>query len=288
EIVADLDGLRMSYWALFGWFSILAPASYYAYFDALLGLGAIGLVVVARRVLAPKDRPPVDGLRFALVALAALAALGAVFAYRLLVLAFQGRLLFAGIGAFSVLLGLGWSSLAPARVGKRVRQWAPLAVAGSLAIPAALAPWTVLRPAYAAPPVVEPAQVSPRLPLDVRFGDEVRVLGAAVTPVVGSRIQPGQAIELTLYLQGLRPMGQNYMLSLRFEDLTGRPLTAIDTYPGRGALPTSFWEPGKVVVDHYRVRVPASGPAPLGGRITVNVYRRRPPAGPPAALHAPR
>ncbi|HEY8476468.1 MAG TPA: phospholipid carrier-dependent glycosyltransferase [Chloroflexota bacterium] len=284
QVLGDLTGLKMSYWALFGWFSVPAPPAYYALFDALMALGAAGLLALVPRRLAGRsgawsrssakgvargpvrgEEPTVDWGGVMLVACWALVVIAALLRYRLIVLAFQGRLAFGAIGAVAILLVLGWSALAPRRL-------APLAAAGlaaTLLVPAALAPWTVIAPAYAPPPLLAEDQAQPQRRLDVRLGDAVRLLGVDLS---SEDARPGEEIAVTVYLQALRPMGENYSLFLHVLDWRQRPLTKLDTYPGRGAWPTSFWRVGEVVVDRYRLRMPTDVDAPLIARVAFGLY----------------
>jgi hypothetical protein len=269
EALVDLVGLKMSYWALFGWFSILAPPAYYTFFDALMIAAVAGLVIALLvRVVRPGGQAGLDGWGLALVAFWGLTAFLALCVYRLIVLAFQGRLMFAGIAAYAVLLVFGWSSLAPRRFGKAIAGVLSLA----LLVPAARAPWTMLQPAYALPPVVEAASIAPAVHLQARFADEVALLGADVTPPLGTRLSPGDPVQVTLYWQGQRPMTRDYLVSVQLDDPAQNKLAAQDSMPGQGMLPTSAWEPGKVVVDRYQLRVGSDATGPRVARLSVILY----------------
>ena len=322
QVLDDLTGLRMSYWAVFGWFSILAPPTYYRLFDALMILAAVGLGLLLLRAivqpvfLGPTSRaleqnhapstgdrdapdlvnsstPPsrvlpivgsnpkvtedlsaeskqsVDLVGAGLVAFWVLSVFAGVFAYRIVVAAFQGRLAFGASGGIALLLALGWSALAPRKLSALL---AP-GLALTLLVPAAAIPWTVLKPAYAPPPVVQPADAHPKHTLNLRLGDEVRLIGADIDPGNGG-LRPGDDVQVTLYFQGLKPMSQNYTLFLKLVDPTNRVLAGVDTYPGRGAWPTSFWEPGTVVMDRYHLQVPGDAPVPNVDHIIVGMYLR--------------
>lgn len=209
-----------------------------------------------------------DWLGIIVVVFWVLSVLAALLFYRLIVEAFQGRLLFGATGGIALLLVLGWSALAPRGVGPAIA----LALSCTLAVPAALIPWTVLAPAYARPPVVDAAQVHPRHPLHARLGEEVEVIGFDLAP--SSEVQPGNDLIVTLYLQGLRPIQRNYTLFLKVLDAAGPAVASVDSYPGRGAYPTTFWEPGKVIVDRYRVHVAPDAAAPSVDRLIVGMYWR--------------
>ncbi len=283
EFVADLTGLRFSYWALFGWFSILVPAIYYQYFDALMLLAALGATIFLARwgrrrfgrfsaTLGPTSTVSSEvwwsGVLLVLVAV--LSVLGALFGYRLIVLAFQGRLLFGAASGIALLLALGWSALGPGRFGPLLA----LALALTLLGPAAILPWRVLRPAYAPPPIRSTEEVHPSVGGNLHFGDVVQLLGVDVAPPLGSRVRPGDAIEVTLYLSASRPLPENYVLFVKVVDPLREAIAGTDTYPGHGNYPTSFWEPGKVVVDRYRIRLPTDAPAPRVDQIAIGLYQR--------------
>jgi len=332
QVIDDLTGLKMSYWAAFGWFSVLAPPEYYHLFDALMVLAAIGWVIwpiretwkrrrtigwntsapafsgsasvspvpgwtgderAARAPDEPARAAPVlasarqrvgalahargaestpvapDWLAVTLVTAWVLSVFAALLVYRLIVEAFQGRLAFGATAGIAVLLALGWAGLVPRRFGPGLA----LSLALTLAVPAALIPWTVLTPAYARPPVVDAAAAQPTHLMNVRFGDEIRLLGMDLSPGDASA-HPGDDLSVTLYLQGLRPMQRNETLFLKVLDANGQAIASVDSYPGRGELPTTFWEPGKVVVDRYHLQLPAAAPVPHVDRLIVGLYWR--------------
>jgi len=68
-----------------------------------------------------------------------------------------------------------------------------------------------------------------------------------------------------------RPMAANYGLSLRLVDAGGEIVSAVDSQPGYGFLPTSLWRPGESVVDRYLLVAPEelSGPH----RLALFLYR---------------
>lgn len=267
--IGELRGLAWSYWALFGWFSVLAPSGYYRLFGLLTALGMIGLGAVLIGSAKRRRAVGFDAGAVALVGVWALITISALFAYRFVVTAFQGRLLFSAISAFAILLVLGWSSLAPARLSAAVASLGALA----LIVVAALAPWTILRPAYAPPAIYAVGEVKPTIPLKVRFGDDMRLIGVDLRPAPHARLRPGDEIAITLYLEALRPMTKNYMIALHLDDLIFRHLGEVDSHPGQGRLPTSTWKPGQVIVDRYHVRIRADAPTPSVANLAIALYR---------------
>jgi hypothetical protein len=227
-----------------------------------------------------------------LAALLVAAVFGGVLAYRLIVLDFQGRLMLGAASGFGLLLALGWSSLAPRRLGPPLS----LVLALSLVVPAAILPWTVIRPAYLPPPRLT-AAVHPAQPFDVRFGDGIQLVGADLalqpgptagtaggptqstetdaTSAVVPRVHPGDLLTVTLYLQATRPLRADDALFLKLDDAQAQTLVGLDTYPGHGTWPTSYWQPGQVLVDRYQLRVPPTARGPQVGQLLLGFY---PPA----------
>ena len=115
--VEEFEGLRVSYWAVFGAFNIIVDALFYRLMDLLCVIGAGGLVIflakTIRRDLPQSHRGHREELLAAVAFLIALLALGAasLIAWSLQTWASTGRLLFPYITAISLLLALGIHAL---------------------------------------------------------------------------------------------------------------------------------------------------------------------------------
>ncbi len=105
EVIPQLEGLEMSYWAMFGWFNIpVAPWMYRAWW-VLVRLALLGLVLVAVDRLRGRAVEGLAGLT--VTAAAFLLILGSVYRFIMIVLGAQGRYLFPAIGAASTLMMVG-------------------------------------------------------------------------------------------------------------------------------------------------------------------------------------
>lgn len=82
---------------------------------------------------------------------------------------------------------------------------------------------------------------------------------------------PGQTLAPTLSWQGLRPMHEDYTISIQLVGPDGRLHGQTDAWPVQGTLPTSQWSPGKRITDPYRVTLSPDAP-PGRYRIGVVVY----------------
>ncbi len=101
-------------------------------------------------------------------------------------------------------------------------------------------------------------------PVDVRFGDQIRLRGY---DLASERVQAGDALILTLYWQADQPIAERYKV---FTHLVGSVWNADegnflwgqqDNEPQSDQLPTTRWLPGEIVVDRYRIEVSPAAPA---------------------------
>jgi hypothetical protein len=257
-ILAEFKGLRYSFWALFGWFSVLAPDPYYWIMDGLTILGLVGFSIFLLRSLRHNPR----STREIVVLLAVWLSLVVVALLRwtILAAASQGRLVYPALAAVALVLVVGWAELVPRRIRR------PLGIA-------ALAAWTacavllgafVLRPAYALPEryrSLDELSATPS-PLQVRFDECCELVGYVP---LEQPVQPGDWIALTLVWRALAPVDQDYSVYVHARTSDGELVGQVDTYHGDGMYPTSQWQPGEIIVDHVHIRLPwqAEGPALL-------------------------
>ena len=270
DLAARLRALDQSFWALFGWFSILADPAVYLGYDALALVGAFGLAYWATRA---RRGEPLAAVGLASLWLGLVG--GALANYELYLNAWQGRLLFPALAAICGLLALGLASLLALLPGR----WPAVgagALLGLLMVPAALAPFRYIAPAYAAPALLTESDLA-GIPhrLYARFGGKLELLGYDLP---SAESHPGGEIALSLYWRAIGQMDQNYAVSVQLLDQASNRLAQSDGYPGRGNFPTRAWRPGDALRDTYRLPVPIHVPGPTIGRLAVSVYR---PGQPP-------
>jgi 4-amino-4-deoxy-L-arabinose transferase-like glycosyltransferase len=254
-------GVWRSYWAVFGWFNVVADEWLYHLYSALAGLALAGLVLGfwRRRGRNRPDRMMVWVLLATwTVMLVALVVRWAQISYP------QGRLLFPAISAAATILAVGLSNWLPARW-----QWIGAPVLAGLLLPAALiAPWRWIAPAYR-PPQLLPAASSLPNPIDASFAGEVALRGVQWRP---DELHPGALVEVELYWQALRAPAANYSVFVHLVDENGIVQAQRDSYPAGGLLPTSEWPAGALSPDRHQLRLPAVLPAPTRLRIEVGLY----------------
>jgi 4-amino-4-deoxy-L-arabinose transferase-like glycosyltransferase len=264
QFLTELEGFRLSYWAVFGWFNVLAGRWVYRFFDLLVLLGAIGLPLGLARALKRRE-----AIRFAPVVVL-LVWLGTVTAgyvrYNQLIDAATGRLVFPAIGVISALLTWGLVQFPP----RQQRLSLVYGVGAATFLVALACTFLYIRPAYARPPLLPPQEAgSIADQLDVSYGGRLRLLGYDLEKV---RYHPADYVYVTLYWEGLAQMDEDYSVSLVLLTPSGDLVGQEDSYPGLGSYPTSQWMVGEIVADRRWVRIRPRAQVPTTAWLGVSVY----------------
>ncbi len=107
-------------------------------------------------------------------------------------------------------------------------------------------------------------------PTDVRFGDQVRLIGYDI----GRPLMAGGSLPVTLYWQPLVPLTRRYkyiLATMPVETLHATSLQPTETEPYNGFLATSIWPANATIVEHTGVLVP-TGAHPGAIRLTLQLY----------------
>ena len=237
-LLDEFEGLRISYWGLFGAFSILTNRIQYLLMDAISLMGVIGSLVFLAQNRRNVFLLSVVGF------LAILLAIGGAMLiwWTLQTTASTGRLLFPYVTSISVLLALGLRAL-------RIPS---LAVALPMFAFSIAAPIVYIIPQYDYPPQVD------RLPDSAARSyarwDDISLIGHEVP--APARWSPGDEIPLAFYWQPLKPTEKPHALFISLIDSRGESLATIDSFPGWGALPTTWWEAQAIYRDDYILQLP--------------------------------
>ena len=111
---------------------------------------------------------------------------------------------------------------------------------------------------------------TPTLPLELAFGRSIRLFGADLEPFQWP-LQAGDALPLTLYVQGLQANLPDLETVIRLAGPDGRVWAETAGRPLGGSLPTPCWQPGDEFLDFYELLLPENLPA---GRYTLQVGYR--------------
>ncbi len=273
DLLGQFQGLRISYWALFGWFNIPLPDWVYRVLDGITLLALLGLPLVWRRgehEVAPRDRV------WLLVPLAWIGVLlASLVRWTLLTPGMQGRLLYPAAWAINLLLVLGWSRWAELL---RTARWPGEGVrAGWLAAPVCLValltvvvPAAVIAPAYRKPALIAASDVPAAAAVSpLTFGESARLIGASLSPETA---RPGETVWVTLYWEVLDRFDRDYTVFVHLLDHAGGAVAQENSWPGLGAYPTRLWQPGTVVVDRHPLHIPGGTAAPSVLHVDVGFF----------------
>ncbi|MGC8836827.1 MAG: glycosyltransferase family 39 protein [Anaerolineae bacterium] len=97
------------------------------------------------------------------------------------------------------------------------------------------------------------APPSPQVPLRVRFGEGILLLGADLHQ---GPARPGGVLTVTLYWQAVGEMDRSYTAFVHLLGPDGRVRAGVDRVPGGGARPTNTWFPPEVVAEEYALQIP--------------------------------
>jgi len=248
-LAQEFQGLRISFWGLFGAFSILTHDIHYQLMDALTLVSAAGFFVFAA-----KHRR--EGYIFTaicfLVIILAVAGLTLAW-WSSQTTASTGRLLFPYITAISLLMAMGLRAL---------RIPALLVSLPMLAFSIA-APFLFIIPNYDHPPQVDALPASARQSF-ARW-DEITLIGYELK--APERVASGLEIPITLYWRTQRQSTVTRALFISLVDSQGSPVTRLETFPGWGTLPTRWWRANTIYRDDYVLQLPEGAAAPAGLRI---------------------
>jgi hypothetical protein len=252
-------GFWLSYWGIFGAFTVRAGDWVYLFFDALTVWALAGGVwALFRSRQWPRPALLLLGLFCALT-------LVGVVRWTMQTFASQGRLMFGAIAPLSIFMAAGLISLLelpPLSQATRLRtfDFALGTLTTLLALIAALAPVADIAPRYRPPPAIGDADLPSDLrPVHVRFGDGIELIG--YTSENAPRA-PGDAQAVTLYWRALKPMNADDSLALLLTGRSTAEVGKIDTWPGGGNLPTSQWKPGAIYADQYLIPIDPQAEAP--------------------------
>ncbi|MFQ6001033.1 MAG: ArnT family glycosyltransferase [Anaerolineae bacterium] len=259
----EMRGFRTSFWALFGWFNILAGSVMYRFFDLLTLVALLGLIIKGLR---DKHHPSLRYLTPLLLWFPILTL--SFYSWTAKTPAAQGRLAFPAISVISLLLFWGLSQFVP----RRHTKFLAVILAGTLLAIAVISPFRYIAPAYARPSLLseeETGSISHRL--GVNYGGEIRLLGYDIEERV---IRPGEFLPITLYWQSLKVMERDYTVYLKLFGPHNEVIGQIDTYPGLGSYPTTFWQEGDIIKDTYALGIERPVEPPFAAFIGVGLYER--------------
>lgn len=274
DLLREFQGFRRSFWGVFGWMNVLMPDWTYTVLDIWTVACLLGLLVGVGRAAWRARRGRWDAeWASGLWLLAYVAVLFAAFLrWTSQTMASQGRLMFPAIGPISLGLWAGWETLSRPlgrwiRFGQPLLSFLPAAFLGLLA---GLSPVLWIAPAYRPPEWPDGAIPANRL--EASFGDEFGLLGYDLFP---SSLEPGQTVDLTLYLEARRSPTRDWSLFVHLVDDLEIILTQDDRYPRQGLVRARWLQPGQRWVERFRLVIPPTAVAPARLMLKMGFYDLR-------------
>ncbi|HTP11176.1 MAG TPA: glycosyltransferase family 39 protein [Anaerolineae bacterium] len=112
---------------------------------------------------------------------------------------------------------------------------------------------------------------APQYPLDAAFSDPVRAVGYNVN----SRRNPiDTPLRFGLYLKSEGPITHNYQIFTHLVAEDGTLVAQADHIAGADSYPTSLWQPGNLLYNHFEIQPPAGTP-PGEYHVIVGLYDER-------------
>lgn len=239
-----------SFWGVFGWMNVSAPAWYYGFVRLLSFLGIAGIVTFLIRF-----RYTLTGQqKVNLLVLGGM--ILAQETYMMIVISkcnascYQGRYLFPVVGPLMLFLATGLYALVPPRLRIIILG----GIVATLSYAAVTFPFTVIEPAYAIVPLAKRdiQQVSQKTWYD--FNQQFQLLGYDVE-------NRGDQIAVTMYWQAAQKPDFDYSAFVHLIDQNDQIIAQDDHAPGSDVnyLP-SKWLKDDIVADKHYLEIPGSLP----------------------------
>lgn len=269
EVIPQLKGLVMSFWALFGWLNVPVSPWMYRFWWALMALAFVGLILVVLDQRTVRRLPGQTQYGLLILLVAFLSIFASVWRFIMIVLGSQGRYLMPAVAPVAILLMLGLGRLVPQRWRSRLA-WS---VAVFHIVLALTCLFVYILPAYAKPQVVTEQSLPAEMRrLDVIFESApVTLLGGVVET---DEAQPGDLVPISLYWRaGDRPE-EDYFTYIQILGRELEPVGGVDCYPGRGNFPPTLWQPGAIYHDRYLIPVASDMDVPTIALLHAGLYER--------------
>jgi 4-amino-4-deoxy-L-arabinose transferase-like glycosyltransferase len=98
-----------------------------------------------------------------------------------------------------------------------------------------------------------PPVVNPQKRVDAHLGDIITLIGYDFAP-------SGNELALTLYWGSIAETREDYTVFVHLLSDESQVITQDDAKPGHGTYLTTHWHAGQVILDDYRMMIPASAP----------------------------
>ncbi len=163
-----------------------------------------------------------------------------------------------------------------------VSRFTPYLLPGLLFLLCLLALPLVIAPAYT-PPATSDIPLTRSLSR-AYFGNVLRLTGFSMER---RNTYPGETADLTLEWEAIAPTAADHSIFIHVLGEGERIIAQRDTFPGRGLVSTTWLEPGRRWIEHYKIAIPALAYSPDALTFAVGVYETATGARLPAQVDMP-
>jgi len=277
-VYSEWESLDHSFWGLFGWFNVAYPTWLYRLLQLLEVSILVGLLwwilrwwIDRRRFTSSAQLEPAYRNNWPGIMLLCLWLLMIIISWLgffRIAPAAQGRYFFPAAPTLALGMAVGLRSW---RLKANHPPFLAWGVAIALFVLSVITPWWIIYPAYQ--PTTQLTTLPEGVtPLNVNFGDMMRLEGYTVTP---RQIAPSTPMELTLYWRALQPMDELYSVAVKGfgRAHNGELIARDDSYPDAGRWPTTIWQPNQLIADRWRIWISGQTITPTLAGLKVDVYR---------------
>ncbi|NTW04297.1 MAG: hypothetical protein HGA19_24040, partial [Oscillochloris sp.] len=262
-----LGQLFSSFWARFGWMSVTPPAWVLWIYGGLVAASAVGWIMRGRWVAGGRRSEISTRNLWAGPAILLVMALAWImsFAATAGLVAWQGRMLFPGIGAIGIVLAGGLVKVEGKRQGV-------LSFAIYLCL-AVYMPFGVIAPAYTWV-TLAPGQALEGLGTSVyiRYANDWEQGVVLRGWRLDGPVTPSVELPITLTWNSLEPIPRSWTVFIELRNASDQVVTRSESRPRDATLPFTYWTSGDWVADQHRITLP-TGLAPGPYRLIVGLYR---------------
>lgn len=252
-----------TFWASFGWGNVGLPGWVFIALAVVSGLGLVGSILGLARA-----RQWRRWLIAGLLALdfACLLALPLYQELRRGGVLLRGRYLLPALPGVCLLLvwGLSW------RLPPRSRSWMVAVISLTTLAAALWVPFGLIRPAYAAPPMLQEEDLPERAQrLGANFNDKAELVAFDLWP---EEVHPGEGLAVTVWWRSLEPIARNYTVGVHLLGAEQRSYGSRNHYPGGGNFATTLWRPGDMFEETYWLEIAPDVVVPALGQVAVALF----------------
>jgi 4-amino-4-deoxy-L-arabinose transferase-like glycosyltransferase len=266
QLWSERHSFTQAYWGFFGGMNVPLPDQVYLIFNIIGGLALLGAIAFLCKTLVRRTGSLERWLPAAITVIWPVVTFVSFLRWTAETPASQGRLVFGALSALSLWMAVGLLWLLP----KRAQPLLMIGIGAYFLLVAALTPFLVIAPAYAAP-----AELTAATPQSLFRESGGGVVGLLDQRILTGEVQPESYVQIELDWQVMTPLTRDWSLFVHLVTPDGVILGQRDVYPGGGKLATSTLPEKRAWRNPVAIWVPAAAYAPMDLTVVVGWYDLR-------------